>query len=96
MNDNEKLKENPELEAAAETINGWGRPLVILGDCPIQGLNGAVYGTDPEGSVRKALSAAGAQGNVLPIIALCDSFGRIYYISKGYNTSLSADLKSIL
>ena len=85
-----------ELEAAAETINRWGRPLVILGDCPIQGLNGTVYGTDPDGSVRKALSASGAQGNVLPIIALCDSFGRIYYISKGYNTSLSADLKSIL
>ena len=36
------------------------------------------------------------RGEAPPIIALCDSFGKIYYISKGYNTSLAADLATVL
>ena len=32
----------------------------------------------------------------LPVIALCDSFGRVYYVSSGYNTSLAADLERII
>ena len=43
-----------------------------------------------------SLSATGTPGFKLPVIALCDSFGRIYYISKGYNTSLANDLKQII
>ena len=32
----------------------------------------------------------------IPVIALCDSFGRVYYVSSGYNTSLAADLERII
>jgi hypothetical protein len=32
----------------------------------------------------------------IPVIALCDSFGRVFYISSGYNTSLAADLERII
>ena len=32
----------------------------------------------------------------IPVIVLCDSFGRVYYISSGYNTSLAADLERII
>ena len=32
----------------------------------------------------------------LPLIAVCDSFGRVFYLSRGYNTSLAADLQSLL
>ena len=32
----------------------------------------------------------------LPVVALCDSFGRIVYITEGYNTSLASDLESII
>ena len=32
----------------------------------------------------------------LPVIALCDSFGRVFYVSSGYNTSLAADLERII
>ena len=42
------------------------------------------------------LAAAGNPGDTLPLVALCDSFGRIVYLSKGYNTSLAADLRRAL
>ena len=32
----------------------------------------------------------------VPVVAICDSFGRIFYLSRGYNTSLAADLGRIL
>lgn len=32
----------------------------------------------------------------IPVIAICDSFGRVFYVSSGYNTSLSADLERII
>ena len=32
----------------------------------------------------------------LPVIALCDSFGRVFYVSSGYNTSIAADLERII
>ena len=34
--------------------------------------------------------------HALPVIALCDSFGRVIYVSSGYNTSLAADLERII
>ena len=52
---------------------------------------------DPGGKVARMLdrSCEGSNGR-LPQIAVCDSFGRVFYISRGYNTSLAADLESIL
>ena len=32
----------------------------------------------------------------LPVVTICDSFGRIVYFSQGYNTSLAEDLKRVL
>ena len=36
------------------------------------------------------------EGSTYPIVALCDESGNIYYISRGYNTSLASDLKTVL
>ena len=36
------------------------------------------------------------EGNGYPVVALCDESGNIYYISTGYNTSLTSDLKTVL
>ena len=79
-----------ELEAAASLLNAWGRPVVILGKTRPEGLQNAIMGTD-----------AGVMGTLpephqLPVIALCDSFGRVVYLSSGYNTSLAADLERII
>lgn len=86
-----------EMTAAAADLQSWGRPVVILGGDPSMlesmrsSLPEAVFGTDPDGSIRAMLAPA----EPLPLIALCDSFGRIVYLSKGYNTSLAADLRRI-
>ncbi|MCR4824841.1 MAG: transglutaminase-like domain-containing protein [Bacteroidales bacterium] len=82
-----------EMTAAAAELNAWGRPLVLLGDSRPEGLPNAVFGSDPEGRVRAML---GASSDPLPLVAVCDSFGRIVYLSKGYNTSLAADLRRVI
>lgn len=82
-----------ELTAAAPDLAAWGRPVVVLGQARPSGLDRAVFGSDPDGRIRAMLAAAGAPGDTLPLIAVCDSFGRIVYLSKGYNTSLAADLR---
>ena len=91
------------MTAAAADLNAWGRPVVVLGGSPgtlrllghpgAEQFSGAVFGTDPNGRIRTMLAAP---GDALPLVAMCDSFGRIVYLSKGYNTSLAADLRRIL
>ena len=85
-----------EMSAAAADINAWGRPVVLLGQTRPEGLVNAIPGSDPDGRIRAMLAAAGNPGDTLPLVALCDSFGRIVYLSKGYNTSLAADLRRAL
>ena len=85
-----------EMSAAAAELNAWGRPVVLLGQTRPEGLENAIPGSDPDGRIRAMLAAAGNPGDTLPLVALCDSFGRIVYLSKGYNTSLAADLRRAL
>lgn len=82
-----------EMSAAAQQLNDWGRPVVVLGKARPDGLEHAVSGSDPDGGIRAMLAGPGA---VLPLVAMCDSFGRIVYLSKGYNTSLASDLRRVI
>ena len=82
-----------ELEAMAADLNAWGRPVVVLGQARPEGLANVITGADPDGGIRAMLAPPGAQ---LPLVAMCDSFGRIVYLSKGYNTSLAADLRRVI
>ena len=79
-----------ELEAAAPLLNEWGRPVVVLDQARPSGLNNVIFGKDV--SILQTLPG----DHKLPVIALCDSFGRIVYLSEGYNTSLAADLERII
>ncbi len=77
-----------ELVAAASALQAWGRPQLILSPA-----------NDPDGAIAEMLdrSCEGAGARIrLPLIAVCDSFGRVFYLSRGYNTSLAADLQSLL
>ncbi|MBP9987028.1 MAG: transglutaminase domain-containing protein [Bacteroidales bacterium] len=86
-----------QLSDLAQLINEWGRPAVILGQARPEGLDNAVYGTDPDGSVFKMLADGVDAGNArLPLIAVADSFGRVVYFSQGYNTSLNSQLTKVL
>jgi len=86
-----------QLEALSGELNAWGRKVLVLGGARPQGLDNAVFGSDPESKVSLMLRrGVQDEGRRLPQIALCDSFGRIVYYSQGYNTSLSSDLSKIL
>jgi hypothetical protein len=63
--------------------------VVVLGKTRPEGLSNAVLGQDIE--VKESIGK-----EKLPVIALCDSFGRVIYVSEGYNTSLAQDLEGII
>ena len=57
----------------------------------------AHYGVDVDDKVRAMLCAGcNSTSKTLPVIALCDSFGRVVYFSQGYNTSVAEQLKSVI
>ena len=86
-----------EMEAAAADLNAWGRPVVILGPSRPAGLENAIFGSDPGAKVMKMLcEGCESKSTVLPVITVCDSFGRIIYFSQGYNTSLASDLRRVV
>ena len=79
-----------ELEAAARVLNEWGRPVVVLGQARPAGLQNAIFGRDV------SIMASMPGEHKLPVVAICDSFGRVVYLSEGYNTSLAADLERLI
>ncbi len=87
-----------QLSAATPELDAWGRPVIVLGPSSFGPKpENCVSGTDPGGKVAAMLaSGAGAESFRLPLVAVCDSFGRIVYFSKGYNTSLAADLRRVI
>ncbi len=72
-----------QLEALAPVLEEWGRPVLIE--------------KDPDGSIVEMLCAGcKSDSRQLPVVTICDSFGRIVYFSQGYNTSLAEDLKRVI
>lgn len=95
-----------DLASMAGVLNGWGRPVVVLSpsaedaarfDRGMMGGVGAHYGVDVGGKVRAMIcEGCNSRSQTLPVIAVCDSFGRIVYFSQGYNTSLAGQLNSVI
>ena len=86
-----------QLSAATPDLDAWGRPVIVLGPSFGPNPEKSIFGTDAGGKVAEMLaSGAGAESFRLPLVAVCDSFGRIVYFSKGYNTSLAADLRRVI
>ena len=72
-----------QLEVLAPVLEQWGRPVLIE--------------KDADGSIREMLCAGvKSDSRQLPVVTICDSFGRIVYFSQGYNTSLAEDLKRVI
>ena len=94
------------LASVADVLNDWGRAVVILNaskedaakyNREMLGQLKAHYGIDVDDKVRAMLTAGcNSTSKTLPVIALCDSFGRVVYFSQGYNTSVAEQLKSVI
>ena len=100
-----------DLAGMQETFGKWGRPIVLLSPTAVDaaGLRmpdtdggkylaaTASFGIDVDGSVRKMLcDGCHSKSMTLPVVTICDSFGRIVYLSTGYNTSLGIQLKNVI
>ena len=94
------------LASIADVLNEWGSAVVVLNasaedaakyDRKMLGDVKAYYGVDVDDKVRAMLCAGcNSTSKTLPVIALCDSFGRVVYFSQGYNTSVADQLKSVI
>ena len=94
------------LASMSDVLDGWGRPIVVLSPTAEdaakfdRGMLGGVkagYGVDAGGKVRAMIcEGCNSQSQTLPVIAVCDSFGRIVYFSQGYNTSLAEQLNGVI
>lgn len=95
--DEPSIHASGQLEECSGLLNEWGRKVVILSNQRIPSLANAVYGSDPDGKIASMLrKGVESTKNTLPIIALCDSFGRIIYYTEGYDTALSQRLKAVI
>lgn len=94
------------LESIAEELSQWGRPIVVMHaskedsqkyNRQMLGKVKAHFGVDVDDKVRSMIcSGCNSTSKTLPVVALCDSFGRVVYFSQGYNTSLADQLKSVI
>ena len=95
--DEPSIHANGDLGSIAGTLNKWGRPILFMGAQGPSGLEHAFRGSDPGSKVYSMLeSGMDVNKPKLPLIALCDSFGRIVYFSQGYNTSLGEQLTAVI
>lgn len=93
-----------ELRALQNTLEAWGRPLVVIGRerKELSQLPALHYGSDPDGKILKMLREATGKGAAdngnsrLPIILIADSFGRVVFVSEGYDTSLAQKVMSVI
>ena len=97
-----------QLGAVIPQLEQWGRPLLMAGpavsrsmasasDASLGRLSKLIPIEDTGGEILEMLAAGcKSTSRQLPVVTICDSFGRIVYFSQGYNTSLAEDLKRVL
>ena len=94
------------LTSVADVLAEWNRPMVVLHasaedaakyNRAMLGEVKAHFGVDVDDKVRSMIcSGCNSTSKTLPVVAVCDTFGRVVYFSQGYNTSLADQLKSVI
>ncbi len=94
------------LASIADVLAEWNRPMVVLHasaedaakyNRAMLGEVKAHFGVDVDDKVRSMIcSGCNSTSKTLPVVAVCDTFGRVVYFSQGYNTSLADQLKSVI
>ena len=95
-----------DLASLSEELEKWGRPVVILMrsaedaakfDRKLLGGVKASLGVDTGGKVASMLcEGCKSSSRTMPVVAVCDSFGRVVYFTQGYNTSLADQLRNVI
>ena len=100
-----------DLAGIKDVLAGWNRPILILSSSARDAstlkmpkgeggqflADNAHFGIDNDNAVRTMIcDGCHSKSSTLPVVALCDSFGRIVYLSTGYNTSLGIQLRNVI
>lgn len=86
-----------QLTSIQKELNSLGWPILLLGKARPSGIQNIIEGKDVDNKLFRVISEAVSKENsILPIVAICDKFGRIFYYSQGYNTSLGEEVKRAL
>ena len=94
-----------DVQSMLPELGQWGRPVMVFGqsgtnvDKLAKTLDGSDihFGIDTGSEIRDMLcNGCHSESKTLPVIAMCDSFGRIVYVSTGYNTSLASQLRTVI
>ncbi len=85
-----------QLNEIASDLNNWGRKLLVYGKEKTKGLSNAVFYDMDQNVLKAVLDGVKSESTQLPVIVVCDTFGRIVYFSQGYNTTLGYDLKRVI
>lgn len=97
-----------DLSKQREVLNAWGRPILLMlrdgqqmsqfnvGDYP-ELPSTVSFGADYEGQTSAMIGSMLKIKDMsrLPVVVVADTFGRVVYISTGYNISLGEQLKTI-
>ena len=84
-----------DLASLSDELAEWGRPVVVL-NRSAEDVKPS-YGVDAGGKVAAMLcEGCKSASRTMPVVAVCDSFGRVVYFTQGYNTSLADQLRNVI
>ena len=82
-----------EIESLAADLNkNYSTPLIVTGNARIEGIDLIFRLPEAPEGLLSDLSEIGKPGLTLPVVAVCDGAGKVYYISKGYNPALASSI----
>lgn len=86
-----------QISAIQNELNSFGLPIIVLGKARPSGIQNLIVGKDLDNKIFRMLSkSVSKESSIIPLVAICDSSGRVLYYSQGYNTSLGEEVKRAL
>ena len=97
-----------DIAKMRETLDGWGRPFVLLftdeaqaqqfrvSDFGVLPVNTS-YGIDKDGAILKQIQREmKLQNATLPVFIIADTFNRVVFVSQGYTIGLGEQLQQVI
>lgn len=95
-----------QLSSISKELNEWDRTIIVLcknkdmaEKCAsyLKDVKNVAYGVDMDGKVLKMfVDGCALKKGTLPLTAIADSFGRVVYLTQGYDTSISERFRSVI
>ena len=85
-----------QLESFMPSLAAWGKPLLAIG-AAASALPALEVYSDADGSILKDfVSKCRLPSDELPMVVVCDGWGKVVYVSQGENPSLAGELENVI